>query len=743
MKQILRFEVDEIKLIQDISDSQLAIAEVKVCHDGMNLHEKPIDIDAMKKASTTLINKWLVAGFDGWDFKGHEGKAQLIIGFFPKENDFRYVEENGKTYFVANAIFSKIYAQWAYDVFKKENLKECSMEITVLDTEKREDGYEWITSYVYNAVTVLGHNNSAACPGSDVQIIKFSTDKIQEYEKIYREHINFQIPQIVKQNAQKGLILKNQNPKGVTAVNLSIAQQLISNDYASLELINNIYKFSQKAKTETARYLLGNVEAFEWIDNILNSEIQEQFSEEGGKNVLPDLTYNQIRDRLRSCFRDFKYSEGMYIYERYYVDDFKDSVVYVLDYEDSKYYQFNFIFKDEACQVDLNSKSQVEETYKPATFAQKVEFSVGDKLGKSSAIDIKNKKDDAIMSGSWSDPGAIALNKMLEASNHESCVNEFYLIIDGNSNGDLSINNVHYPHHTLQGEEMVVNRQGVISAYDRLMAQHVTGEALTHIQKHRKELELDANDNKEGDKVAKKEKMAEFCNSQKFTKDEQEVNKYSYMSHDDNFMYALDKEFSALMAIPYSVETENDEENYSVDFSNAKKAKMSIGMSEEEDFEDDVYMSLKNEFTSDENTLATAQEALNQKEAEYNEMLTNMDDMKQQMEDIKSQMEQMSAENQQLKDEKMARLEQEKMATVEYSLQEVSEVLPKEKMEELREDSKNFSIDNINAWVNKVKAEAFSFSKGNTNNDDFTKIGTPWANVGKSKNATNSVWDRI
>lgn len=187
MKQILKFTVEDIKLIQELSDSQLAIAEVKVCHDNMNLHEKPIDLLAMKNASSTLINKWLVAGFDGWkDFKGHEGKAQLIIGFFPKENDFRYIEEDGKTFFIANAIISKNYASWAYEIFQKENLKECSMEITVLETEQRDDGFEWITSYIYNAVTVLGHNNSAACPGSDVQIVKFSTEELVEKgEKAY------------------------------------------------------------------------------------------------------------------------------------------------------------------------------------------------------------------------------------------------------------------------------------------------------------------------------------------------------------------------------------------------------------------------------------------------------------------------------------------------------------------------------------------------------------------------------
>lgn len=192
MEKILTFEVDEIKLIQEISDSQLAVAEIKVCHTGMNKHKLPISFDTLKKATSTLINKFLVAGWSGIDFKGHEGKNQMIIGFFPKENNFRYVEENDKTYLVCNAIISKQYASWAYNVFKKDNYRECSMEITVLATEEKDDGNEWITAFIFNGVTVLGEFYHAACDGSDVEIIKFSTeDMISDCEKVYGDYLSF------------------------------------------------------------------------------------------------------------------------------------------------------------------------------------------------------------------------------------------------------------------------------------------------------------------------------------------------------------------------------------------------------------------------------------------------------------------------------------------------------------------------------------------------------------------------
>ena len=62
-------------------------------------------------------------------------------------------------------------------------------------------------------------------------------------------------------------------------------------------------------------------------------------------------------------------------------------------------------------------------------------------------------------------------------------------------------------------------------------------------------------------------------------------------------------------------------------------------------------------------------------------------------------------------------------------------------MEEMREDAKNFSAENLNIWVNKVKAEAFTFSKGQLNNDGITRIGLPF--VDKNKQQSNSIWSKV
>ena len=123
------------------------------------------------------------------------------------------------------------------------------------------------------------------------------------------------------------------------------------------------------------------------------------------------------------------------------------------------------------------------------------EFSVGDKLGTEDKIDIDNTKDSAKNSNSWKNPGATFLNKCLKASNHKALVKEAYAVIPNDVSGDVSINDVGYPHHDIVDGKMVVDVAGVEAAYKRAKQQGVTGDTMDHIEKHRKELGLDKQDN--------------------------------------------------------------------------------------------------------------------------------------------------------------------------------------------------------------------------------------------------------
>ena len=186
-KKTFNVDVENFEIVaEEYSDDQLAIVEVYVCHDGNNRHNVPISREALVKAKDTLKNKFLVAGFDGVAFEGHEPDEQ-IVGFFPESSKMRFELRGERTYLVAQAIMSKVYAKWAYDIFANgKNHRDVSMEITVLKGEVDEyDNLLTIDEFVFNGVTILGVDHVPACEGSGASIIKFDCENAL---KVYNEH---------------------------------------------------------------------------------------------------------------------------------------------------------------------------------------------------------------------------------------------------------------------------------------------------------------------------------------------------------------------------------------------------------------------------------------------------------------------------------------------------------------------------------------------------------------------------
>jgi hypothetical protein len=69
------------------------------------------------------------------------------------------------------------------------------------------------------------------------------------------------------------------------------------------------------------------------------------------------------------------------------------------------------------------------------------------------------------------------------------------------------------------------------------------------------------------------------------------------------------------------------------------------------------------------------------------------------------------AENDELKKFKADVLGQRFAFEVESTLNDVSDTMPKDKLDDVRKDSENFNLENVDIWKNKVKALAFSYSK--------------------------------
>jgi hypothetical protein len=100
------------------------------------------------------------------------------------------------------------------------------------------------------------------------------------------------------------------------------------------------------------------------------------------------------------------------------------------------------------------------------------------------------------------------------------------------------------------------------------------------------------------------------------------------------------------------------------------------------------------------------------------------------------------AENDELKKFKADVLGQRFAFEVESTLSEASEDnIPKDKIDEYRERSKNFSLENINVWANEVIADAHRYSKGKKPSDGINRMALSWVdNNGKDKDNLKDGW---
>lgn len=115
----------------------------------------------------------------------------------------------------------------------------------------------------------------------------------------------------------------------------------------------------------------------------------------------------------------------------------------------------------------------------------------------------------------------------------------------------------------------------------------------------------------------------------------------------------------------------------------------------------------------------------------YAKMCKMADDAKKAQEDRDTYM----AENEQLKKFKKDTENAQFSFEVETTLNEVSEFgMPKNEIDKMREKSKEFSLENVEAWKNEVKAIAFTCTKGKGKKDDgITKMAFPWLQSKKEK----------
>ena len=370
MNKELSFEVEGFNVIDDYSDNQLAIVEVYVCHDGNNHHNMPIDLSVIKKAKKTLKNKFLVAGFDGDDFEGHEPDEQ-IVGFFPESSEMKFVEKDGRTYLVAQAIMSKIYAKWAYDVFvdDEDNYRSVSMEITVLGTEVNDDdGLEHITKFVFNGVTLLGESHMPACEGANASIIKFSKEnalkvyskRLKNSDKIKKNFVkDMELAEGLRKEESEKM---DEKEKVVETVEEEKVETPVTEEVKEEET------FEEKSNSDEDTYMEDEkCECKE--DKMSEDEKSDEESEEEKEDDKEDDDDKDEEDM--ECEKDF---ESLTVEQKYevfrsavkeslngcgYLETYDDEYLYIYDYCENNTFRYSYTLDGTNCTIDVDSKTRV------------------------------------------------------------------------------------------------------------------------------------------------------------------------------------------------------------------------------------------------------------------------------------------------------------------------------------------------------------------------------------------------
>ena len=370
MNKELSFEVEGFNVIDDYSDNQLAIVEVYVCHDGNNHHNMPIDLSVIKKAKKTLKNKFLVAGFDGDDFEGHEPDEQ-IVGFFPESSEMKFVEKDGRTYLVAQAIMSKIYAKWAYDVFvdDEDNYRSVSMEITVLGTEVNDDdGLEHITKFVFNGVTLLGESHMPACEGANASIIKFSKEnalkvyskRLKNSDKIKKNFVkDMELAEGLRKEESEKM---DEKEKVVETVEEEKVETPVAEEAKEEET------FEEKSNSDEDTYMEDEkCECKE--DKMSEDEKSDEGSEEEKEDDKEDDEDKDEEDM--ECGKDF---ESLTVEQKYevfrsavkeslngcgYLETYDDEYLYIYDYCENNTFRYSYTLDGTNCTIDVDSKTRV------------------------------------------------------------------------------------------------------------------------------------------------------------------------------------------------------------------------------------------------------------------------------------------------------------------------------------------------------------------------------------------------
>ena len=143
-----------------------------------NAHKLDISDDVLRRDAQSILGNMLVAKIQNGDATTHL-PSEIQYGYFPREQEIEFVEEDGITKAYAYAVVSKHYSKELNNIFEFDNLRNSSVEMTVT-TDKDEDDGKVVALDIFG-LTVLGKAINGSCPDADIKMVRFSVEDADAY----------------------------------------------------------------------------------------------------------------------------------------------------------------------------------------------------------------------------------------------------------------------------------------------------------------------------------------------------------------------------------------------------------------------------------------------------------------------------------------------------------------------------------------------------------------------------------
>ena len=191
-KHKAKMAIEDFRKYVEDDDYEFAYATVDFLSTKPNSHLHKYSEDVIKKYAPSVLGKWVVGEYDGYDMTTHTSN-QVIHGIVPPNQEIQYrYDDDGFLIASVDVVLSKLYSD-AYKVLRDDNFRSVSIEELLgftPETDEFEDGVQEKEVVGFNVcgITILGKFISPSIPNANIKITQMSELDIDKAELAYAKY---------------------------------------------------------------------------------------------------------------------------------------------------------------------------------------------------------------------------------------------------------------------------------------------------------------------------------------------------------------------------------------------------------------------------------------------------------------------------------------------------------------------------------------------------------------------------